>query len=83
MVKAHYLDIRVMKIPEGKAAAKYAARANRARHYVGEKYRIEGDYVGTQDIGKRLGVSTRNALDRLRREQGKDGPVTWAGLASD
>lgn len=44
-------------------------------------YKIEDEDLSTQQIADRLSVSCKVARLRLRREQSKDGPVTWAGLA--
>ena len=43
-------------------------------------YCIEGEHVDLAAIAERLGVARDTARDRLRREQGKDGAVTWEGL---
>ena len=42
---------------------------------------IEGNAVTLAEIGLRLGVSRVTAAYRLKREQAKPGPVTWARLA--
>ena len=42
---------------------------------------VEGEQVTLADIAARLGCSKDAARGRLRREQAKPGPVTWAGLS--
>lgn len=42
---------------------------------------IEGEYVTLQQIAERLGLEKGRARHKLIREQKKEGPVTWAGLA--
>jgi DNA-directed RNA polymerase specialized sigma24 family protein len=45
-------------------------------------YCVEGAHVTLAQIAARLGLHIDTARIRLKRERRKDGPVTWAGLAT-
>lgn len=46
-----------------------------------EQYLVDGEYVTTQQMAERLGITRRQVSDRMRRERKKPGPLTWEGLA--
>lgn len=45
------------------------------------RWQVEGESVTAEVIGARLGIAESTAMKRVKREQQKPGPVTWAGLA--
>ena len=63
-----------------KEAREYGRRAQPARKAYMQRWNVEGEMVSVEDIGKRIKLSAGAAANRLRREQAKPGPVTWAGL---
>lgn len=58
----------------------YLASSGRASKRRAGRYCIEGELMTYAQVGVRLGVSESVAGARVKREQKKDGPVTWAGL---
>ncbi len=62
------------------AKARRRQRAASASHV--QVYWIGGGPVTLAAIAERLACHPSTASARLKREQGKSGPVTWEGLAS-
>jgi hypothetical protein len=54
----------------------------RRKANAGRAVMIEGQYVTLSVIAQRIGKGESAASSRLRREQAKPGPVTWAGLSA-
>lgn len=69
-----------MQLQRNKASIRKGGRAGAAACV--QRYRIDDDDVTLGDIAARISRSSRVAAGRLRREQAKPGPVTWAGLES-
>lgn len=43
-------------------------------------FRIEGESVTLEEIGKRLGITSQAAGSRLRKLRGASGAITWLRL---
>lgn len=61
-------------------AREYALRGQPARKKRMRQWLVEGEMVSVEAIGKRIHLTHSAAANRLKREQAKPGPVTWAGL---
>lgn len=61
--------------------AAYGRRSGRKAH-ASAKLLIEGESLTIPEIAQRLGIKESIVYNRYRRECGKPGPVTLAGLSS-
>lgn len=61
--------------------ARKSGKCGAANRHLALRWNIEGEQITTAGIALRIGTSEYVAHSRLKREQAKPGPVTWAGLA--
>lgn len=61
-------------------SAQRRARILQATKRRASSFAIEGEAVTLDEISRRLSLGREGARYRLKREQAKPAPVTWAGL---